>query len=97
MQALTGLWAQQFGTPDWAATAVSARSTWPHGSINSIGYSFWEFGSARLGPREVFRALGVAEDHSSNLIKIGLDKLKTHSAKFVSINPVRTGWCYYCG
>ena len=35
---------------------------------------------------------GVAEDHSSNPIKIGLDKLKRHGAKFVSINPVRTGY-----
>ena len=35
---------------------------------------------------------GVAEDHSSNPIKIGLDKLKTRGAKFVSVNPVRTGY-----
>ena len=37
---------------------------------------------------------GVAEDHDCNPIKIGLGKLKdaAASAKFVSVNPVRTGY-----
>jgi len=35
---------------------------------------------------------GVAEDHASNPIKIGIEKLKRRGAKFVSINPVRTGY-----
>lgn len=35
---------------------------------------------------------GVAEDHASNPIKIGLGKLKARGAKFVSVNPVRTGY-----
>src|SRR5438132_12095627 len=35
---------------------------------------------------------GVAEDHDSNPIKIGLGKLKGRGAKVVSINPVRTGY-----
>jgi hypothetical protein len=35
---------------------------------------------------------GVAEDHDSNPIKIGLGKLKARGAKFVSVNPVRTGY-----
>ncbi len=42
--------------------------------------------------RSIFVLWGVAEDHSSNPIKIGLDKLKRRGAKFVSINPVRTGY-----
>ena len=35
---------------------------------------------------------GVAEDHDSNPIKIGLGKLKARGAKIVSVNPVRTGY-----
>jgi anaerobic selenocysteine-containing dehydrogenase len=35
---------------------------------------------------------GVAEDHDSNPIKIGLSRLKERGAKFVSVNPVRTGY-----
>ena len=33
-----------------------------------------------------------AEDHDSNPIKIGLGKLKAKGVKFVSVNPVRTGY-----
>ena len=39
-----------------------------------------------------FLMFGVAEDHDSNPIKIGLGKIKGRGAKFVSINPVRTGY-----
>ena len=35
---------------------------------------------------------GVAEDHDSNPIKLGLGKLKARGAKIVAVNPVRTGY-----
>src|SRR6185312_8722593 len=35
---------------------------------------------------------GVAEDHDSNPIKMGIGKLKQRGARFVSVNPVRTGY-----
>ena len=35
---------------------------------------------------------GVAEDHDSNPIKTGIGKMKARGAKFVSVNPVRTGY-----
>ena len=35
---------------------------------------------------------GVAEDHDSNPIKIGLGKLKARGVKVVSVNPVQTGY-----
>src|SRR5690606_19012611 len=35
---------------------------------------------------------GVAEDHDSNPIKIGISRLKARGARFVSVNPVRTGY-----
>ncbi len=60
--------------------------------LYSIGYSFWEFGAPDFDRAKYFLMWGVAEDHSSNPIKIGLEKLKRRGAKFVSINPVRTGY-----
>jgi anaerobic selenocysteine-containing dehydrogenase len=36
--------------------------------------------------------LGVAEDHDSNPVKIGLGKLRERGARVVSVNPVRTGY-----
>ena len=92
MQALTGLWAQQFGTPNWAAHGGFCSVNMTAAGLYSIGYSFWEFGSPDWDRAKYFVLWGVAEDHSSNPIKIGLDKLKSRGAKFVSVNPVRTGY-----
>jgi sulfite dehydrogenase (quinone) subunit SoeA len=92
MQALTGLWAQQFGTPNWAAHGGFCSVNMAAAGLYSIGYSFWEFGAPDWDRAKYFMLWGVAEDHSSNPIKIGLDKLKTRGAKFVSVNPVRTGY-----
>jgi anaerobic selenocysteine-containing dehydrogenase len=92
MQALSGLWAQQFGTPNWAAHGGFCSVNMAAAGLYSIGYSFWEFGAPDWDRAKYFVLWGVAEDHSSNPIKIGLDKLKRHGAKFVSINPVRTGY-----
>ncbi|HEY8243977.1 MAG TPA: molybdopterin oxidoreductase family protein [Casimicrobiaceae bacterium] len=92
MQALTGLWAQQFGTPNWAAHGGFCSVNMAAAGLYSIGYSFWEFGAPDFDRARYFMLWGVAEDHSSNPIKIGLDKLKRHGAKFVSVNPVRTGY-----
>jgi anaerobic selenocysteine-containing dehydrogenase len=92
MQALTGLWAQQFGTPNWAAHGGFCSVNMAAAGLYSIGFSFWEFGAPDWDHARYFILWGVAEDHSSNPIKIGLDKLKRHGAKFVSVNPVRTGY-----
>jgi len=92
MQALTGLWAQQFGTPNWAAHGGFCSVNMAAAGLYSIGYSFWEFGAPDWDRARYFMLWGVAEDHASNPIKIGLDKLKRNGAKFVSVNPVRTGY-----
>jgi anaerobic selenocysteine-containing dehydrogenase len=92
MQALTGLWAQQFGTPNWAAHGGFCSVNMAVAGLYSVGFSFWEFGAPDWDRAKYFLLWGVAEDHSSNPIKIGLDKLKRNGAKFVSINPVRTGY-----
>jgi sulfite dehydrogenase (quinone) subunit SoeA len=92
MQALTGLWAQQFGTPNWAAHGGFCSVNMAAAGLYSIGYAFWEFGAPDWDHAKYFMLWGVAEDHSSNPIKIGLGKLKERGAKFVSVNPVRTGY-----
>jgi anaerobic selenocysteine-containing dehydrogenase len=92
MQALSGLWAQQFGTPNWAAHGGFCSVNMAAAGLYSIGFSFWEFGAPDWDRARYMMIWGVAEDHSSNPIKIGLDKLKRNGAKIVSVNPVRTGY-----
>ncbi|TIW07220.1 MAG: formate dehydrogenase, partial [Mesorhizobium sp.] len=62
------------------------------GGLYTIGGSFWEFGEPDWDNTRYFMLFGVAEDHDSNPIKIGLGKLKARGAKVVSINPCRTGY-----
>ncbi|OJZ16982.1 MAG: formate dehydrogenase [Thiobacillus sp. 65-29] len=92
MQALTGLWAQQFGTPNWAAHGGFCSVNMAAAGLYTVGFSFWEFGAPDWDYAKYFIMWGVAEDHSSNPIKIGLEKLKRRGGKFVSVNPVRTGY-----
>ena len=92
-QALTGWWASQFGTPNYAAHGGFCSVNMAAAGLYSIGGSFWEFGEPDWENTKYFMMFGVAEDHDSNPIKIGLGKLKTHgAAKFVSVNPIRTGY-----
>ena len=91
-QALTGWWAQQFGTPNYAAHGGFCSVNMAAGGLYSIGGSFWEFGEPDWARTKYLLMFGVAEDHDSNPIKAGLGKLKARGAKFVSVNPVRTGY-----
>ena len=92
-QALTGWWATQFGTPNYAAHGGFCSVNMAAAGLYTIGGSFWEFGEPDWEHTRYFMMFGVAEDHDSNPIKIGLGKLKTRgAAKFVSVNPVRTGY-----
>jgi anaerobic selenocysteine-containing dehydrogenase len=91
-QALTGWWAQQFGTPNYAAHGGFCSVNMAAAGLYTIGGSFWEFGEPDWERAKYFLLFGVAEDHDSNPIKIGLGKLKTRGAKVVSINPIRTGY-----
>lgn len=92
MQALTGFWASQFGTVNWAAHGGFCSVNMAAGGLYMLGQSFWEFGEPDWENAKYFMMWGVAEDHASNPIKIGLEKLKRRGAKFVAINPVRTGY-----
>lgn len=91
-QALTGWWASQFGTPNFAAHGGFCSVNMAAAGLYSIGGAFWEFGEPDWDHARYFLMFGVAEDHDSNPIKIGLSKLKARGAKFVSINPVKTGY-----
>ena len=91
-QSLTGFWAQQFGTPNYAAHGGFCSVNMAAAGIMTIGGAFWEFGAPDWDRTRLFVMFGVAEDHDSNPIKIGLSKLKQRGARFVSVNPVRTGY-----
>jgi anaerobic selenocysteine-containing dehydrogenase len=92
MQALTGLFARQFGTPNYAAHGGFCSVNMAAGMIYSVGGSFWEFGGPDLDRAKVFVMMGTAEDHHSNPMKMALSKFKREGGRFISINPVRTGY-----
>jgi len=92
MQALTGLFARQFGTPNYAAHGGFCSVNMAAGMIYTIGGSFWEFGGPDLARAKLFVMIGTAEDHHSNPLKIAIAKFKRSGGRFVSINPVRTGY-----
>lgn len=92
MQALTGLFARQFGTPNYAAHGGFCSVNMAAGMIYTVGGSFWEFGGPDLDRAKLFVMIGTAEDHHSNPMKIALGKFKRNGGRFISINPVRTGY-----
>ena len=91
-QALTGYWAAQFGTPNFAAHGGFCSVNMAAAGMYTLGGSFWEFGEPDWEHTRYFMMFGVAEDHDSNPIKIGLSALRRRGAKFISVNPVRTGY-----
>ncbi len=91
-QSLTGWWAQQYGTPNFAAHGGFCSVNMAAGGIYTFGGAFWEFGAPDWEKSEFFMIFGVAEDHDSNPIKLGLSKLKERGKKIVGVNPVRTGY-----
>ncbi len=91
-QALTGWWASQFGTPNFAAHGGFCSVNMAAGGLYTFGGSFWEFGEPDWERTEYFMLFGVAEDHGSNPIKKALGRLKKRGVKVVAINPVRTGY-----
>lgn len=92
MQALTGMFAKQFGTPNYAAHGGFCSVNMAAGLIYTFGGSFWEFGGPDLDRAKLFVMIGTAEDHHSNPMKIELGKYKKAGGRFIAINPVRTGY-----
>ena len=92
MQALTGLFARQFGTPNYAAHGGFCSVNMAAGMIYTIGGSFWEFGGPDLERARLFLMIGTAEDHHSNPMKAALSAFKRNGGRFIAINPIRTGY-----
>ncbi|MDD4963862.1 MAG: molybdopterin oxidoreductase family protein [Gallionella sp.] len=92
MQALTGMFARQFGTPNYAAHGGFCSVNMAAGMIYTIGGSFWEFGGPDLERAKVFYMIGTAEDHHSNPLKSAIGDFKRNGGRFVAINPVRSGY-----
>ena len=91
-QSLTGFWAQQYGTPNYAAHGGFCSVNMAAAGIMTIGGAFWEFGAPDWERTRLFVMFGVAEDHDSNPLKMGIAKIKKNDARFISVNPVRTGY-----
>ena len=91
-QSFTSFWAQGFGTPNYAAHGGFCSVNMAAAGIYTMGGAFWEFGQPDWDHTKMFMLFGVAEDHDSNPIKMGLGKLKKRGAKVVGVNPIRTGY-----
>jgi anaerobic selenocysteine-containing dehydrogenase len=91
-QSLTGWWAIQYGTPNYAAHGGFCSVNMAAAGLYTIGGAFWEFGEPDWEYTKYFMLFGVAEEHGSNPLKKALGQLKTRGAKFVSVNPVKTGY-----
>jgi sulfite dehydrogenase (quinone) subunit SoeA len=91
-QSLTGFWATQFGTPNFSAHGGFCSVNMAAAGMYTMGGSFWEFGEPDWERTRLLLIFGVAEDHDSNPIKLGLSSIRRRGAKFISINPVRTGY-----
>lgn len=64
-QSFTGWWAQQFGTPNYAAHGGFCSVNMAAAGIYTMGGAFWEFGEPDWERTELFMIFGVAEDHDS--------------------------------
>lgn len=91
-QSLTGFWAQAYGTQNYAAHGGFCSVNMAAGGIYTIGGAFWEFGTPDWDRTKLFVLFGVAEDHDSNPIKMGIGKLKTRGGKVIGVNPIRSGY-----
>ncbi len=91
-QSFTSFWAQNFGTPNYAAHGGFCSVNMAAGGIYTMGGAFWEFGQPDWDRTKLFMIFGVAEDHDSNPIKMGLGKIKERGAKVIGVNPIRSGY-----
>ncbi|MDG1085746.1 MAG: molybdopterin oxidoreductase family protein [Planktotalea sp.] len=91
-QSFTSFWAQNFGTPNYAAHGGFCSVNMAAAGIYTMGGAFWEFGQPDWDYTKLFMLFGVAEDHDSNPIKIGIGKIKERGARVIGVNPIRTGY-----
>jgi len=91
-QSFTSFWAQAFGTPNYAAHGGFCSVNMAAAGIYTMGGAFWEFGQPDWDHTKLFMLFGVAEDHDSNPIKMGIGKIKARGARVIGVNPIRTGY-----
>ncbi len=91
-QSFTSFWAQSFGTPNYAAHGGFCSVNMATAGIYTMGGAFWEFGQPDWDHTKLFMLFGVAEDHDSNPIKMGLGKIKKRGARVIGVNPIRSGY-----
>ena len=91
-QSFTSFFAQNFGTPNYAAHGGFCSVNMAAAGIYTMGGAFWEFGQPDWDHTKLFVLFGVAEDHDSNPIKMGIGKIKARGARVVGVNPIRTGY-----
>ncbi len=91
-QSFTSFWAQNFGTPNYAAHGGFCSVNMAAGGIYTMGGAFWEFGQPDWEHTKLFMLFGVAEDHDSNPIKMGIGKIKKRGARVIGVNPIRSGY-----
>ncbi|QGX99900.1 formate dehydrogenase [Roseovarius faecimaris] len=91
-QSFTSFWAQNFGTPNYAAHGGFCSVNMAAAGIYTMGGAFWEFGQPDWDLTKLFMIFGVAEDHDSNPIKMGIGKIKARGARVIGVNPIRSGY-----
>ncbi|WP_281968424.1 molybdopterin oxidoreductase family protein [Roseovarius nanhaiticus] len=91
-QSFTSYWAQNFGTPNYAAHGGFCSVNMAAAGIYTMGGAFWEFGSPDWEHTKLFMLFGVAEDHDSNPIKMGIGRIKARGARVIGVNPIRSGY-----
>ena len=91
-QSFTSFFAQSFGTPNYAAHGGFCSVNMATAGIYTMGGAFWEFGQPDWDHTKLFVLFGVAEDHDSNPIKMGLGKIKKRGARVIGVNPIRSGY-----
>ncbi|MEK0164802.1 molybdopterin oxidoreductase family protein [Phaeobacter sp. A36a-5a] len=91
-QSFTSFWAQNFGTCNYAAHGGFCSVNMATAGIYTMGGAFWEFGQPDWDHTKLFLLFGVAEDHDSNPIKMGIGKIKARGARVIGVNPIRSGY-----
>ncbi|MEE2956963.1 MAG: molybdopterin-dependent oxidoreductase [Pseudomonadota bacterium] len=91
-QALTEWWASQFGTPNYSVNGGLCSVNMETAGRYTVGGSFWDSGEPDWKFTKYFLMFGVSEGQYSNPIKAGLSTLRKNGGKFISLNPIRTGY-----
>ena len=72
MQAFTGMWAQQFGTINWAAHGGFCSVNMAAAGLYTMGHSFWEFGDPDWDRTKYFMLWVLPKTTHPTQSKLGL-------------------------